>query len=366
MNCHIVGSNDDDEEARFANIRARKLAAELRRTHQSGIHARQQKDKSPPKSPEKSKSRDKSPDSVESSTESAKKKYRKRKEKERERSRSRSRSPITKASDILNKEDWPVGYSKSKINKMGVNGALKLAAQQAAKKKKSYEGLPGVKVSNEDVKIETISIKSGKDNADDILHPQRFRLRPPVSPPDKWWDDILEEWPERKKQFAGRYLGSGSSIPMKTFLAANDRSIALRAKHFLERNYNVDTRGKKGKAQLKDDGSLEYEGFDKNYFDPETLQDMLLAIANLQATYYQLWPWDYTPLVILRVAARYNFFSNGKAKQIDIFAKFFDKILEKNAEEPSKPPLTYEQANLEAIVIMERNGCPPVVPLVSR
>ena len=59
---------------------------------------------------------------------------------------------------------------------MGVNGALKLAAQQAAKKKKSYEGLPGVKVSNEDVKIETISIKSGKDNADDILHHQRFRL----------------------------------------------------------------------------------------------------------------------------------------------------------------------------------------------
>ena len=64
---------------------------------------------------------------------------------------------------------------------------------------------------------------------------------------------------------------------------------------------------------------------------------MLLAIANLQATYYQLWPWGYTPLVILRVAARYNFFSNGKNKQIDIFARFFDKILEKNAEEPSKP-----------------------------
>ena len=146
---------------------------------------------------------------------------------------------------------------------MGLKAALKLADQQQKKKKKNNEGLPGTKVSNEDVKIATITIKSGKDNANDILHPQRFKLRPPVSPPEKWWELIAEEWPERKKQFAGRYLGTGSSIPMKTFLAANDRKTALRAKHFLERNYNVDTREKKGKAQLRDDGSLEYEGFDK-------------------------------------------------------------------------------------------------------
>ena len=128
----------------------------------------------------------------------------------------------------------------------------------------------------------------------------RFDFRPPVSPPSTWFPKIRVEWPQRKKQFASRYLGTGSSIPMKTFLAANDRTTALRSKHFLERNYAVDSRNKKGKAKLNDDGSLEYEGFDKHYLDPESVGDMIIACMNLQAVTYQLYPWDYTPQVILR------------------------------------------------------------------
>ena len=36
-----------------------------------------------------------------------------------------------------------------------------------------------------------------------------------------------------------------------------------------------------------------------------------------------------------------------------------------NAEEPTKAPLTYDEAVLVAVDVMETNGCPPVVPLVQ-
>ena len=87
-----------------------------------------------------------------------------------------SASPVSKKikpSQILNKEDWPKGYSKSQIDAMGVKAALTLAESQKDRKKKQNEGLPGIKVSSTEVKIATITIKSGTDNADDILHPQR-------------------------------------------------------------------------------------------------------------------------------------------------------------------------------------------------
>ena len=57
---------------------------------------------------------------------------------------------------------------------MGIECALKLAAKNEKKKKKDLEQLPGIDINHEDVKVATIKIKEGEDNADDILHPQRY------------------------------------------------------------------------------------------------------------------------------------------------------------------------------------------------
>ena len=65
------------------------------------------------------------------------------------------------------------------------------------------------------------------------------------------------------------------------------------------------------------------------------------------------------------MAARYDFFSEGKDKQVKIFSNFFDQVLATNARNPYKPPQSYEQAVLIAISTMEKHNVAPVVPLVS-
>merc|ERR1711895_215994 len=45
---------------------------------------------------------------------------------------------------------------------------------------------------DEDVK--TITVREGDDNATNILHPQRFSLRPPVLKPDSYWDLVPVKW----------------------------------------------------------------------------------------------------------------------------------------------------------------------------
>ena len=44
--------------------------------------------------------------------------------------------------------------------------------------------------------IKTVLVKEGGDNATNVLHPQRFSLRPPLVKLESYWDLVPVKWPE--------------------------------------------------------------------------------------------------------------------------------------------------------------------------
>ena len=58
-----------------------------------------------------------------------------------------------------------------------------------------------------DEKIKIVKIKEGDDNSTNILHPQRFSLRPPLVKPESYWDLVPVKWPETNKRLQLAHLG---------------------------------------------------------------------------------------------------------------------------------------------------------------
>ena len=83
----------------------------------------------------------------------------------------------------------------------------------------------------------------------------------------------------------------------------------------------METRDNKINMERGEEG-LELGGFSKDYYSPSSINEILMACVNLQAVYFQIWPHDWTPQIILRVALKYNFFSNCKVS-CDKLSSFF-------------------------------------------
>ena len=52
------------------------------------------------------------------------------------------------------------------------------------KEEKTNKSKGGLRV---DVDIKMITVSPGEDNANDVIHPQRFMFRTPLSKPDTYW-----------------------------------------------------------------------------------------------------------------------------------------------------------------------------------
>ena len=208
-----------------------------------------------------------------------------------------------KTSDILLEKDWPEGYSKEAIDSMSVEAVNSIKDRELKTKKVEKDDLPGVRVARQSITLKTTKVKAGPDNSSDILNYSARFLRPPTSDPSVWWSKVPTSWDPKLPEFGQAWLGTSCQIPKKTFLLAADRGVALQAKHYSEKNYHVDKKSSKAMARFGE-GGMEVEGFRQEYFDPTNIHEMIMAIQNLAAVYFQLWPWDYTPLVMMRVALR--------------------------------------------------------------
>lgn len=93
-------------------------------------------------------------------------------------------------SELLAQHLWPDGYDCEKINKISLDSAMKLKKLQNNTKKEDEEKAPGVSISRPVKPIKTVNIAAGTDNATTILHEARFKLRPIMSPPKKWWEKM--------------------------------------------------------------------------------------------------------------------------------------------------------------------------------
>ena len=272
-----------------------------------------------------------------------------------------------RTTEILLESDWPEGYSIERIDGMSVRAANEIKTRQVnarvSAKKTEREELPGVRVARKSLKLKTVDVKAGQDNAFDVLHDARF-LRPVTCPPAKYYDRVAISWEPKVPEFAQEWLGTSCQIPKKTFLSCQDRGIALQPKHFCEKNYHVDKSASKATARFGE-GGMEVAGFKKEYYDPSNIHEMIMCIMNMMCVYFVLWPMDYTPIVIMRVALEFDFFSVCKDQKmrVKIFDKFITQVLDTNASDPTKPPQTFDQVKEIAKTILKANHLPSVPPI---
>ena len=62
---------------------------------------------------------------------------------------------------------------------------------------------------------------------------------------------------------------------------------------------------------------------------PTSIHEIILAMSNMSAAYFQCFPWDYTLLVLMLVAINLNFFSLIKNEQtrVQVFEDFINQVL---------------------------------------
>ena len=101
---------------------------------------------------------------------------------------------------------------------------------------------------------------------------------------------------------------------------------------------------------------MEFEGMESKYESPTSVHEIILALNNMHAAFFQIFPWDWTPLVLMRVCINLDFFSLVKSEttRVKIFEDFINQVLRENAEGYRRPPKTYLEAMETAKIVCAR------------
>ena len=116
-----------------------------------------------------------------------------------------------------------------------------------------------------DEEVKTILVKEGGDNATNVLHPQRFSLRPPLVKPESYWDLVPVKWPETNKRLQLAHLGLDHVISARTKEVVHDRSdVTINIKMFSPVNVMVGREGDSMTSKFKhESGGVKVEMLDK-------------------------------------------------------------------------------------------------------
>ena len=232
-----------------------------------------------------------------------------------------------------------------------INRQIKMKEDKADKSKGGLR-------KDEDVK--TITIKEGDDNATNILHPQRFSLRPPLLKPESYWDLVPVKWPETNKRLQLAHLGLDHVISARTKEVVHDRSdVTINIKMFSPINVMVGREGDSMTSRFKhESGGVKVEMLDK-WADITTIGQLDEALDNLVRLWSSVWPFDYGPSNIKGVLSKHrNFagsFDNMNTRK-KILEDFINRTLGDNAVRAGQklPPLSLKEVDDRAKEVMDR------------
>ena len=213
---------------------------------------------------------------------------------------------------------------------------------------------------DEDVK--TITVREGDDNATNILHPQRFSLRPPLVKPESYWDLVPVKWPETNKRLQLAHLGLDHVISARTKEVVHDRSdVTINIKMFSPINVMVGREGDSMTSRFKhESGGVKVEMLDK-WADITTIGQLDEALDNLVRLWSSIWPFDYGPSNIKGVLSKHrNFagsFDNMNTRK-KILEDFINRTLGDNAVRAGQklPPLSFKEIDDRAKEVMDRKA----------
>jgi hypothetical protein len=155
--------------------------------------------------------------------------------------KSRSLKKKMKTSEILDKEDWPIGYTPERVDALTPADAISIRNLQSRREKEEKEFMPGRGSSTKDHVIKLVKFTApNEDDCRKILHPARWQ-RQSLEHPKTYWD----QYPIRRKEIVRNInlsiFGCEQQVSNATIAACHDRGRkGIKMCHFLPRNHNIE------------------------------------------------------------------------------------------------------------------------------
>ena len=208
---------------------------------------------------------------------------------------------------------------------------------------------------NQDIK--TMKIEAGEDNATDIFHPQRYKIRPAVVRVDKTWALYPTNWPEIYYSQNLEDVGLEDQFGQKQIELLHDRRSSIEIKMFSPMNVNV------GKSEFKtqnlrqlSDGTTDIVAKEE-WCSIMTVNDLMMALDNLVAGYAVFWPGDRSMVTIRRAVTKNKEFveiSNQMTRK-KLLEAYLNKMLEINQQRATQKsvPLKFKECDTWAKEFIE-------------
>ena len=267
----------------------------------------------------------------------------------------------------LLKETWPIEdrplalRDKDTVNKKSMDTLL--ACFKMKMEKEKHENNSDIA---KDGKQHTTIYKEEADNGTDKLHKARW-CRMPTTCPSNWYKDVPLKRTPVIRSLPLEYSGSMNMVAQKSIEVVHNRSNAYQLKHFFVGNINVQNKSRKDFFNWED-GKLAKEQ-DLSWESPQSLQQIQEAIINWAVINQQLYPFDCSPLILLRLLVRYRWIQSAAdyTGRRNIISTLFEVMSRTNASRAvnSGTPLSYKELEDLLKDILLKNGVSPEVPLPS-
>lgn len=235
--------------------------------------------------------------------------------------------PYEERPKILRDRKKVAQLTMTELTKMQKNYLLKKRIDEKAKARAKGAG----KVTR-DQPPKPITFLEETDDCKEKLHPARWQ-RTPLTDPSKWWPRTPRVRTDVFKAVPLKFMGADNSIANKTLERCHDRTDALLLKHFLSENCNITSRPKQEIRKLNDEGQV-VSLTDDAWEAVSNISAAKEAFMNYSTVIYFLFPYDPTPMLLLRIMMRYNWISavgDNPRQRTLLIESFFNSVLQQNA-----------------------------------
>jgi len=333
------GSPDPDGSVRRG--RARRPAAPQKKRRKKSRSAGSSGDESPPRKKAKAAKRKKVESSSSSSSDSSDSSSGSDTERDSAGSKSSGEDSVREGGskkrkmhatwDLLN-DIWPLEERPRKLQDKRYVGRLSwptlMALQDRYEKEAEKKGV-GSAIYGKDRRLKKIRFRGKADDGYAKLHKARW-LRLPMAAPDKYWRKVPRAHEQRFRHLQLAHYGAESQINEKVILSLHDRQVPVELKMLLRGNYHRDS------------------GKGTDLAEPAEVRHLQEAVCNYMTACHVLWPFDYGPLVILRVLIenRWGEAAGGDMRErVGLVTRFFNEVVGDNSGRAvrGEPPLDYEK-----------------------
>ena len=234
----------------------------------------------------------------------------------------------------LLKNVWPVEkrplglQNKLSFNSIDLNNLLSIAKLD----RENLKALDGDLSSsfNPDKKPKSTTFKKQKDDGFKHLHLARFQ-RLPLAKMEKWWKLVPKVRTHQYKNLELKFSGCNNKLTQKTIQSLHNRTKVLQFKHFHAANVNVSAKPVKKIEKREEEGIV--STLDFAWENPTTIAQVSDTLLNYTTALFQLWPYDPTGLILMRVINKFNFASAAPtvSERVSVITAFFNLVLRENA-----------------------------------